>query len=46
MKRVIENLREDGMSEEDIKLGEDIYYKRAAFKMDQYVKMVEVREIV
>ena len=31
LKRVIAKLREDGLSEEDIKLGEDLYYKRAAF---------------
>ena len=40
-------LREDGnMSEDDIKLGEDLYYKRAAFQMDKFVKLCEVREIV
>ena len=34
------------MSEDDIKLGEDLYYRRAAFQMDKYVKMCEVREVV
>lgn len=43
---MIAKLREDGLSEEDIKLGEDLHYKRAAFQMDKYVKMCEVREIV
>lgn len=46
LKRVIAKLREDGLSEEDIKLGEDLYYKRAAFQIDKFVKMCEVREIV
>ena len=34
------------MSEEDIKLGEDLAYKRAGFAMDQFVKLNEVRGIV
>ena len=34
------------MSEDEIKLGEDLYYRRAAFQMDKFVKLCEVREIV
>ena len=39
-------MREEGLSEEDIKLGEDLHYKRAQFQVDKFVKMCEVREIV
>ena len=46
LKRVIATMKEDGLTEEDIKLGEDLYYKRAAFQVDKYVKMCEVRGIV
>ena len=31
LKRVIAKLREEGLSEEDLKLGEDLYYARATF---------------
>ena len=43
LKRVIAKLREEGLSEEDLKLGEDLYYARATFKVDQFVKLCEVR---
>ena len=46
LKRVIGKLREEGMSDADIKLGEDLFYRRSVFKVDQFVKMCEVREIV
>ena len=46
LKRVIEKLRDQGLSEKDLKLGEDLYYARATYKVDQYVKMTEVRNIV
>ena len=47
LKKVIDKLRTEGnMTEDDIKLAEDLYYARAAFKMDKYVKVVEVREMV
>ena len=44
--KVINKLKEDGLSEDDIRLGEDLYYRRASFKMDQYVKMSEIRKVV
>ena len=31
LKRVIAKLRKEGLSEEDLKLGEDLYYARATF---------------
>ena len=34
------------MSETDIKLAEDLHYRRATFQLDQYVKLSEVRNIV
>ena len=34
------------MSEQDIKLAEDLHYRRATFTMDQYVKLSEVRQTV
>ena len=34
------------MSEDDLKLAEDLHYKRATYQMDHYVKMTEVRGIV
>ena len=43
LKRVIAKLREEGLSEEDLKLGEVLYYARATYKVDQFVKMTEVR---
>ena len=46
LKKVIEKLKDDGMTDDDIKLGEDLYYKRAAYQMDKFVKMSEVRKIV
>ena len=46
LKRVIAKLREEGLSEEDLKLGEDLYYARATFKVDQFVKLCEVRNVV
>lgn len=46
LNRVIARLRKEGMSETDIKLAEDLHYKRATFSMDQYVKLSEVRQIV
>ena len=39
-------MREEGLNEEEIKLGEDLHYRRANFQVDKYVKMCEVREIV
>lgn len=46
LKRVLAKLRDGGMTQEDIELGEDLYYKRAAFQMDKFVKMSEIRELV
>ena len=46
MARVIKQLKEDGLDENDIRLGEDLHYRRSIFKVDQFVKMCEVREIV
>ena len=43
---MLNKLREDGLSEDDIRLGEDLYYRRASFKMDQFVKMSEIRNVV
>ena len=39
IRRVIDKLREEGRDENDIKLAEDLYYARSAFKMDQFVKL-------
>ena len=44
---MLDQLRGKGeMSDADLKLGEDLYFRRANFKMDQYVKLCEVREVV
>ena len=39
-------MREEGLTDQEVKLGEDLYYRRANFQVDKYVKMCEVREIV
>ena len=46
LNRVISRLRKEGMSESDIKLAEDLHYRRATFSMDQYVKLSEIRQVV
>ena len=46
MRRVIDRMRKEGMGEDDLKLGEELFYRKATFQMDEYVKLNEVRQIV
>ena len=36
---VLARLKKEGMAPSDIKLAEDLHYKRATFEMDHYVKL-------
>ena len=43
---VLARLKKEGMAPSDIKLAEDLHYKRATFEMDHYVKLTQIKDTV
>lgn len=46
LNRIIARLQKEGLSESEIKMCQDLHYKRSKFTVDEYVKLGDVRKIV